>query len=215
MASLSISSNGPAVRQLQEALKREGFYRGTVDGKFGNGTAEAVRQFQEERGLDADGKAGRQTFSALGLTWQDGFQSQGQSGTGSQGTQGTSSSGGVGNPTGMEYRARATGYYPDSSTMEGGFKDRLGKPLYTLQAYLAGNAPYVSVAMDSDAFRYGTKLRIPELERKYGRVIDFRVVDTGGAFEGKGTSRIDICTRNQSASVDPAVNRTLTLVRVG
>ncbi len=209
MASLSVGSNGAGVRQLQEALKREGFYQGALDGKFGNGTAAAVRAFQAGRGLTADGKAGRQTFSALGLTWSDQFQGT-QTSTG-----GTSGTGGVGTPSGMEYTARATAYYPHNSALEGGFKDRLGKPLHTLQAYLAGNAPYVSVAMDSDAFRYGTKLRIPELERKYGRVIDFRVVDTGGAFEGEGTSRIDICVKNKSASLDPSVNRSLTLVKVG
>jgi 3D (Asp-Asp-Asp) domain-containing protein len=96
--------------------------------------------------------------------------------------------------------------------MEGGFQDRKGKPLHTLQDYLAGKAPYVSVAMDSKSFPYGQKLRIPELEKKYGRPIEFRVVDTGGAFKGKGTSRIDICTANRKASLDPTVNGKLTLV---
>lgn len=113
------------------------------------------------------------------------------------------------------YRAKATGYYPADDPIEGGFKDMRGKPLYTLQDYLEGKAPYVSVAMDNkNSFPYGTKLRIPELEKKYGRKIEFRVVDTGGAFYGKGKSRIDICTRNRSASLDPSVNGTLTLIPV-
>lgn len=115
-------------------------------------------------------------------------------------------------PQGQRFAARGTGYYPANNAMEGGFKDRLGKPLQTLQAYLAGRAPYVSVAMDSKAFPYGTKLRIPELEAKYGRPIEFRVVDTGGAFKGRGTSRIDICTQNRRASLDPTINGPLTLV---
>src|SRR3954464_6279655 len=115
-------------------------------------------------------------------------------------------------PTGQSFTAKGTGYFPDNSPMEGGFKDRQGKPLHTLQDFLAGKAPYVSVAMDSKAFPYGTKLRIPELEKKYGRPIEFRVVDTGGAFKGKGTSRIDICTANQKASLDPTVNAKLTLI---
>src|SRR5437868_163147 len=76
---------------------------------------------------------------------------------------------------GNRFSSRGTGYYPDASALEGGFKDRLGRPLNTLQDYLAGRAPYVSVAMDSKAFPYGTKLRIPELEAKYGRPIEFRV----------------------------------------
>jgi 3D (Asp-Asp-Asp) domain-containing protein len=115
-------------------------------------------------------------------------------------------------PTGQSFTAKGTGYFPDNSPMEGGFKDRMGKPLHTLQDFLNGKAPYVSVAMDSKAFPYGTKLRIPELEKKYGRPIEFRVVDTGGAFKGKGTSRIDICTANRKASLDPTVNGKLTLV---
>lgn len=115
-------------------------------------------------------------------------------------------------PRGQRFSSRGTGYFPDASPMEGGFKDRLGRPLHTLQDHLAGRAPYVSVAMDSRAFPYGTKLRIPELEAKYGRPIEFRVVDTGGAFRGRGTSRVDICTANRRASLDPTINGRLTLV---
>lgn len=113
-----------------------------------------------------------------------------------------------------QYTAKGTGYFPDNSPMEGGFQDRKGNPLHTLQDYLAGKAPYVSVAMDSTAFDYGTKLRIPELEKKYGRLIDFRVVDTGGAFKGKGTTRIDICTASQKDSVDATINGQLTLIPI-
>ncbi|AKU96905.1 hypothetical protein AKJ09_03569 [Labilithrix luteola] len=102
--------------------------------------------------------------------------------------------------------ARGTGYYPDPSALEGGYNDRKGKPLTTLQQFLAGDADYVAVAMDSTAFKYGQRLRIRELESKYGRSIVFRVVDTGGAFRGKGRTRIDICTKNQQASLDPTIN---------
>lgn len=105
--------------------------------------------------------------------------------------------------------ARGTGYYPDSSALEGGFVDRQGKPLHTLQQYLAGSAPYVSVAMDPKAFSYGQHLRINELDAKYGKSIIFRVVDTGGAFMGKGKTRIDICTASNKASLDPTINGTL------
>ncbi|MBX3166852.1 MAG: hypothetical protein KF760_05545 [Candidatus Eremiobacteraeota bacterium] len=109
-------------------------------------------------------------------------------------------------------KATGTGYYPDNSAMEGGYVDRQGKKLNTLQDFLAGKADYVSVAMDkNENIPYGTKLRIPELEKKYGKPIEFRVVDTGGAFTGKGTSRIDICTANEKASTDPTINGPLTL----
>lgn len=105
--------------------------------------------------------------------------------------------------------SRGTGYYPDSSPLEGGFVDRRGARLRTLQQFLAGQADYVSVAMDSSAFPYGQHLRIKELETKYGRAIDFRVVDTGGAFRGRGRARIDICVANRTASLDPTINGTL------
>lgn len=107
------------------------------------------------------------------------------------------------------FTSRGTGYYPDSSALEGGFNDRMGKKLRTLQQFLAGNAEYVSVAMDSSAFKYGTRLRIKELDAKYGKAIVFRVVDTGGAFRGKGRTRIDVCTANRTASLDSTINGTL------
>jgi len=107
------------------------------------------------------------------------------------------------------FTSRGTGYYPDSSPLEGGFVDRKGAPLRTLQQFLAGNAAYVSVAMDVNAFRYGQRLRIRELEAKYNKPIVFRVVDTGGAFRNKGRTRIDICTKNNAASLDPTINGTL------
>ena len=110
------------------------------------------------------------------------------------------------------YQAKGTGYYPANNRMEGGFKDRRGMPLLTLQDFLEGKAQYVSVAMDKNLpIQYGTKIRIPELEKKYGRQIEFRVVDTGDDFTNKSYSRIDICTRNQPASLDPTINGRLTL----
>jgi hypothetical protein len=107
------------------------------------------------------------------------------------------------------FTSRGTGYYPDASPLEGGFVDRKGAPLRTLQQFLAGNATYVSVAMDVNAFKYGQRLRIRELEAKYNKAIVFRVVDTGGAFRNKGRARIDICTKNQAASLDSTINGTL------
>ena len=102
--------------------------------------------------------------------------------------------------------AKGTGYFPDSSAMEGGFVDRKGAKLRTLQQFLNGSADYVSVAMDPKAFPYGQRLRIAELNKKYGKDIVFKVVDTGGAFMGKGTSRIDICTASSKDSVEPTIN---------
>jgi len=116
----------------------------------------------------------------------------------------------------LVYHARGTGYYPFANAMEGGFRDQRGAPLCTLQDFLQGRSNYVSVAMDKNLrIPYGTKLRIPEIERKYGRLIEFRVVDTGSAFTGKGYTRIDICTADRQASLDSTINGPLTLQFTG
>ena len=109
--------------------------------------------------------------------------------------------------------ARGSAYVPAASRMEGGFTDRRGVALNTLQDFLEGKAKYVSVAMDKHLpLKYGATLRIKELEARLGKVIEFRVVDTGDAFDNKRYSRIDICVRNHAASFDPVINGSLTLM---
>jgi|GEM_PF-5807395 len=107
-----------------------------------------------------------------------------------------------------KHRSFRTGYYPHDSEMEGGFVDRRGQQLRTLQDYLDGEAEYVSVAMDhlDLRFPYGTRLRIPEIESEFNRCIEFRVVDTGGRFKGKGTQKIDICNRTLEDTLEPYSN---------
>lgn len=110
------------------------------------------------------------------------------------------------------YLTRTTGYYPDDSPLEGGFVDCKGKPLCTLQGFLAGKDPYVSVAMDKNLkIPYGTVLWIPGFDLKYKRPIVFRVVDNGGAFVGKGWSRMDICTASKKDSEDNFLNKRHTI----
>ncbi len=54
-----------AVKALQERLKDLGFYTTSVDGDYGGGTERAVRLFQEQHGLTADGVAAAQTLALL------------------------------------------------------------------------------------------------------------------------------------------------------
>jgi len=56
---------GPDVVTLQQALAELGYLSGAADGNFGTGTQTAVKKFQEDNGLDADGIAGRMTQEAL------------------------------------------------------------------------------------------------------------------------------------------------------
>lgn len=55
----------PSKREIQQALKNAGFYQGSVDGKIGPMTREAIRQFQQVNGLKVDGVVGRQTWEKL------------------------------------------------------------------------------------------------------------------------------------------------------
>ena len=54
----------PAV-DIQKALKSAGYYAGGVDGKIGPDSREAIRSFQRDNGLSADGVCGKQTWSKL------------------------------------------------------------------------------------------------------------------------------------------------------
>ena len=55
----------PTKREIQQALKNAGFYQGTVDGRIGSHTREAVKEFQRSHGLKVDGVVGRQTWEQL------------------------------------------------------------------------------------------------------------------------------------------------------
>jgi peptidoglycan hydrolase-like protein with peptidoglycan-binding domain len=61
MALLMRGLRGEAVTLLQQRLGLDD------DGIFGGGTEKAVKAYQEENGLAADGKAGADTFASMGL----------------------------------------------------------------------------------------------------------------------------------------------------
>ncbi len=62
---LTRGSQGSLVKVLQEKLSQLGYSVGAVDGVFGPMTESAVLKFQQEKGLDADGVVGNQTWGAL------------------------------------------------------------------------------------------------------------------------------------------------------
>ena len=61
-------SRGEEVKQIQEKLKRWGYYDGNVDGIYGSKTVSAVKAFQKKNGLTVDGIAGTNTLNAMGIT---------------------------------------------------------------------------------------------------------------------------------------------------
>ena len=64
-STLKVGSEGSDVKRLQQRLKDLGYYTGSVDGKFGQGTEQAVRDFQAAHKLTVDGKAGKSTQTTL------------------------------------------------------------------------------------------------------------------------------------------------------
>ncbi len=135
----------------------------------------------------------------------------------------------------LTFSTGTSGYHPVSASdpnakMEGGFlgagewhgkKFDKQEPLYTLDAYRRGKAPYVSVAMDNSTnnpLPYGTMLSSPDFEG-----IPFRVMDTGSAFNGKttkygpakGLSRMDIARDTNQGANSPENNRSVTFQVVG
>ncbi len=62
-----IGSSGQEVTNIQTRLKQWGYYTGSVDGVYGQKTADAVKAFQRSNGLTADGIAGAATLEKIGL----------------------------------------------------------------------------------------------------------------------------------------------------
>lgn len=125
-----------------------------------------------------------------------------------------------------EYFPFQSGLTAKQKKMEGPPTDRIGKPLHTLEDYLEGLAPYVSLACDSaggppgnapEFRKYGYRVWLPEIASSAGKytdatlifpiMIEFRLVDTGDAFRGKkkrvrvgGYEPIDVCRRSKPAA---------------
>lgn len=60
-------SSGSIVSEIQTALYSEDYFSGAVDGVYGSDTTEAVKAFQQSRGMTADGVVGKETLEALGI----------------------------------------------------------------------------------------------------------------------------------------------------
>lgn len=64
----SIGSSGQEVITIQTRLKNWGYYQYEVDGVYGWRTAEAVKSFQRNHGLTADGICGSATLAKIGIS---------------------------------------------------------------------------------------------------------------------------------------------------
>ncbi len=112
-------------------------------------------------------------------------------------------------------RAKLSAYWPAANAselpLEGESVDTRDRPLYSLQDYLAGKAPFVSVAGDLSEFGYDEPIEIRELNQLYDRSIEFRVHDALHADLtkkglGTGTRRLDIRVNSRKEGLSDSVN---------
>lgn len=65
---LEVGSSGANVTKVQNRLIQYGYMTGSADGKYGEKTRDAVILFQKRNGLMVDGRVGKATAAALGVT---------------------------------------------------------------------------------------------------------------------------------------------------
>ncbi|XP_018579025.1 uncharacterized protein LOC108917074 [Anoplophora glabripennis] len=118
--------------------------------------------------------------------------------------------------TGKTYKnVTLTAYYPDffDEDHEGGYLDKKGQKLRSLQDYIDNRADYVTLSMDNAlGIPYGTPVCIPELNQHYGHKILLQVRDSSFDMFQSGYTRADICVRSDVDSYDRSVNREVTLI---
>ena len=178
IGSLKAGMNGSAVRALQTQLKTLGYYTGSVDGDYGDGTTLAVVNFQSDNGLTADGIAGKATLNAI-------YAATG-SGTSSSGS-GTSAS----SPVRYGATASSNGYTTISSSSKSS-----ATSVKALQSALSSTG-YYSGALDGN-FGSGTTAAISAYQTAKGlRVTGMAGPSTqrllyGGTSESGSYSKLDV-----------------------
>lgn len=66
---LKYKSSGECVKQAQKLLNTRGFYKMSIDGKYGVGTTNAVLNYQRARHITDDGVVGINTWKALNSSY--------------------------------------------------------------------------------------------------------------------------------------------------
>jgi len=84
--------DGARVKEVQQALQQQGYEIGSVDGVMGQKTRKALRKFQKEKGLNANGQLNDETLAALNVPHGE----HGGATSGTRGTRGAATPGGLG-----------------------------------------------------------------------------------------------------------------------
>jgi len=61
-------SQGSVAVEVQQALAREGYYHGAIDGVVGDGTRRAIRSYERAHGLPVDGRIDSSLLSTIGVS---------------------------------------------------------------------------------------------------------------------------------------------------
>lgn len=64
----SANLSASMVRDAQRQLKHDGYYNGDIDGVMGEETHHAIRQYQQDQNLRANGMLDQQTIHSLGIS---------------------------------------------------------------------------------------------------------------------------------------------------
>jgi len=64
-ATTTVANEQPTGENIQKALAAAGLYNGKIDGVIGPMSEQAIKNFQTQKGLTADGKVGPKTWEAL------------------------------------------------------------------------------------------------------------------------------------------------------
>jgi peptidoglycan hydrolase-like protein with peptidoglycan-binding domain len=224
----AFSAQVVAEQEALDAVRRAAHQKPiAVDGLFGAATDKAVKDFQTKNGLAPSGVVDGETQSALLSRFQalakipvtgtlddatKAALAKSRSGAGRTAPvkdfyAGSASDFEATSQQTVIKNALTTIYTPytartrEQRRVEGPPTDRFLQPICTLEKYLGGSCPYVSVAIDRRLkVPDGTPLLIPQISDLVGRTVEFRIVDTGALWAFHGTKHVDIATDSGDAA---------------
>ncbi len=97
-------------------------------------------------------------------------------------------------------------------TLAEGSLDAEQHPLRTLEAFLDGDVPFVSVAVDLGCLPYGLPMAIAALDAALGRPIPLRAVHQTERTAGAAVGYLEICVSEATPDLIRALDRPLTVV---
>jgi len=95
-------------------------------------------------------------------------------------------------------------------TLDDGSLDCHQRRLRTLEAFLDGDVPFVSCAVDQSAIADGTPIRIPALDAAVGREVVLRAVHQHERTRGVGCAYLEVCVSERTPRWEQVLEQVLT-----